>query len=99
MLLKRLKVLLQTAQENCVEPTRISAAEGIQYWPGVWLPHGVTVDGAAAGAAKLPAPPQEAWLLQGGAMEREMDTSGSCSWNKKLLLWLLLLLPPPPPPW
>ena len=97
MLLYRLKVLLQTAQENCVEPTRISAAEGIQYWLGTcWLPPGatgvVTVDGAAGAAAK-PA------LPHGGAMESDMLTSGSaaCSWNRKLL-WLLLLLPPPPQP-
>jgi hypothetical protein len=96
MLLKRLKVLLQTAQENCVEPTRISAAEGIQYWLGTcWPPPGatvvvVTVDGAAVGAAK-PA------LPQGGAIESEMLTSGSaCSWNRKLLWLLLLLLAAPP---
>lgn len=38
MLLKRLKVLLQTVQENWVGPTRIWAGEGIQYWGimGVW---------------------------------------------------------------
>lgn len=83
MLLKRLKVLLQTAQENCVEPTRISAAEGIQYCLGTWPPPGVTVvvtvDGAAGGAAKPPPPQDEAaLLLHGGAMDSEMLTPGSC---------------------
>lgn len=33
MLLKRLKVLLQTEQENWVGPTRICESEGIQYCP------------------------------------------------------------------
>lgn len=33
MLLKRLKVLLQTEQENWVGPTRIWESEGIQYCP------------------------------------------------------------------
>jgi hypothetical protein len=96
MLLKRLKVLLQTAQENCVDPTRISEAEGIQYWL-VGTSGVVTVDGAAK-----PRPPQEAaLLLRGGAMDSDMLTSGSsccwCSWwNRKQLLWLLLPADPPP---
>jgi hypothetical protein len=90
MLLNRLKVLLQTVQENCVEPTRISAEEGIQYWLGgtCWLPATggtvVTVDDSAGAAAKKPA---AALLLRGGAMDSEMLTSGSwccCSWNRKL---------------
>lgn len=37
MLLYRLKVLLQTGQENCVGPTRICSGDGIQYCPSTSL--------------------------------------------------------------
>lgn len=60
MLLKRLKVLLQTEQENWVGPMRIWAGEGIQYWPGTWP--GLEINGSGL----FPRPPPLVVVAAGG---------------------------------
>lgn len=80
MLLKRLKVLLQTEQENWVGPTRIWESEGIQYCPCLavkpsWLFPPVLVSLSETGG-----PIWRATVTPLGFIDGRLNWSWSISW-------------------
>jgi hypothetical protein len=79
MLLYRLKVLKQTAQENCVGPIRICDGVGIQYCPLFSRPIGV--DGNPSGASfssSPPAPFSSLSFLPSSSSPTSSTTESSC---------------------